>query len=171
VAEFKSLGVTWSVTIDAYKIRTVRTRREFDLGAQDGQQLRALSADPVLAAEILWDLVESQAKAANVAEEAFFAALTGDVGEQAAFALFDAIIDFFPRGRREALRRLLDKDREIEAAGLDLAVGKLTNQETTQSLLDRLSRDIDAALAQALGATPSKSVSDSPASSAAPPPV
>lgn len=170
MAEFKTLGISWSVTIDVLKVRRVRERRDrLDLAAQDGTQLRKLAEDVVLAADVLWDLVETQASAANISQEAFFSALGGDDGDRAAQALFDAIIDFFPKGRRAALRRLLDKDREMETAGLDLAVTKLSSEETTRALMGKLEADIDAALDAAINGTPYAKSTGSPASSASTP--
>lgn len=172
MAEFKTLGISWSVTIDVLKVRRVRERRGgLDLAAQDGTQLRKLAGDVVLSSEVLWDLVESQAAAANISQEAFFSALGGDDGDRAAQSLFDAIIDFFPKARREALRRLRDTDAEMETAGLDLAVTKLSSEETTRALMGKLEADIDAALDAAINGTRFAKSTDLPASSASTPPA
>lgn len=114
-------GRSWSIRIDVSAIRKVRTKRGVDLAKVMGSQeeLQKLLDDPCLWVDVLWDLIEEQAETQGVIPEAFAHALIGDSFEAANNALIEAIIDFFPSSRREILRRLLSKVKEMEALSLE----------------------------------------------------
>lgn len=114
-------GRSWSIRIDVSAIRKVRTKRGVDLAKVMGSQeeLQKLLDDPCLWVDVLWDLVEEQAETQGVDPEAFAHGLIGDSFEAANNALIEAIIDFFPSSRREILRRLLNKVKEMETLSLE----------------------------------------------------
>lgn len=114
-------GRSWNIRIDVAAIRQVRAKRGVDLAKVMGSQeeLQKLLDDPCLWVDVLWDLVEQQAKTQGVDPEAFAHGLIGDSFEAANNALIEAIIDFFPSSRREILRRLLSKVKEMETLSLE----------------------------------------------------
>lgn len=113
-------GRRWSIRIDVAAIRKVRTKRGVDLAKVMGSQeeLNKLIEDPCLWVDVLWDLVEEQANTQGVTAEVFAHGLAGDAFESASTALIEAIIDFFPSSRREILRRLLGKVKQMESLKL-----------------------------------------------------
>jgi hypothetical protein len=119
-------GRKWSLRVDVAAIRKVRSKRGVDLAKVMGSQeeLQKLLDDPCLWVDVIWDLIEEQATTQGVDPESFAHGLAGDSFEAANNALIESIIDFFPSGRREILRRLLSKVKEMESLNLE----KVTQQ-------------------------------------------
>lgn len=113
-------GRNWNIRIDVAAIRHVRAKRGVDLAKVMGSQeeLSKLIDDPCLWVDVLWDLIEEQANTQGVTAEAFAHGLAGDAFESASTALIEAIIDFFPTSRREILRRLLGKVKQMDKVKL-----------------------------------------------------
>lgn len=114
-------GRKWSLRVDVNALRKVRSKRGIDLAKIIGSQeeLNKLIDDPCLWVDIIWDLIEQQASTQQVTPQMFGEALAGDAFESASSALLEAIIDFFPAGRREILRRLLAKVRQYESKQIE----------------------------------------------------
>jgi len=114
------LGNNWSLRIDINAIRKVRSKRGIDLAKVISSQdeLNRLVDDPCMWVDVIWDLIEEQAKSKSVTEEMFAHGLLGDAIERATSALLQAIVDFFPTSRREILQRLLMKVKQMEATKL-----------------------------------------------------
>lgn len=114
-----SKGREWLVAIDgAAAVKRVRTLTGIDIwkAADAGlDQLRAVLADVVALADVLYAVVRPEADARKVSDEEFAAGLSGDVLEAAATALVEAVIDFFPTARRDQLRRAVAIGRAVLA--------------------------------------------------------
>ena len=93
-------GRTWSVTLNVLQMKRIRAHLGIDLvnvitldagGKGKVDLVDRIANDPCLLVDILWVLVEEQAKAINVTDEQFGAALAGESIENATRAFLDAL--------------------------------------------------------------------------------
>ena len=106
---------SWSLAINTATIKRVKEALGVNLmDAVGGQLIDKIAADPALFADVLFVLVKPQADAAGVSDVDFGEALAGDEIESASLAFINAMVDFFPKGRREVLGRAI-------AAGMEKA--------------------------------------------------
>lgn len=119
-------GKPWTLTVNVGTVKRVKGLAKVDLlDLKDGNLFTELSSDPVKLGDVLWVLCEEEAKASNVSELQFAAALAGDALEAATNALLEEIVDFFPRPQREVLRKALAKGREVQEKQLAAAMRHL----------------------------------------------
>jgi hypothetical protein len=110
-------GRTWTVEINVTAIRRLRAVNAIDVielvalvddRADPFPGIRRLSNDPILAADLLWSLVESQAAAAGITMEQFGLGLAGEALAGAVHALILALAEFCPEAsKREALKKMV----------------------------------------------------------------
>lgn len=134
---FKAGGREWLVTIDGPKIKRVRESLNVDLGARDCKQFDALTSDPVLAGDVLCELLRKDIDAAGIGQDVFLGYLTGDEGEAAGNALIEAIIDFFPSRQRSLLREMLAKNQSVMMAADQVAREELNDPQTLEAMTAR----------------------------------
>ncbi len=119
-------GRSWSTAINVNTIKRVRELAGINLlEVFDGQLLNRLSGDPELLVNALYAMCKPQANERSVTEQAFAELLVGDVIEQAATALVQGLIDFFPKDRREVLRRLWTATGKAQTEAINLVTVKL----------------------------------------------
>lgn len=117
MAEFvDASGNAWQVRVDVSTIKRVRDKYGIDLAKilSSQKDLMKLADDVVLLVDTLFAVVNQQAVERGIDAEQFACSLSGDVIEHATNALMEAIIDFFPQGRRTILRQLWEKVREAD---------------------------------------------------------
>jgi hypothetical protein len=152
-------GREWTVALDGPTIREVRKACGVDLAAVDGSASEKLRDDPVLLVDSLWVICRAQALAARVTDAEFGKALVGDAIEFATEALIEAINDFFPSRRREALKTLTARMKETREAGMEDALELLTNPETQSkvrtAMKQNAQKEIDNLLTRLSSATES----------------
>jgi hypothetical protein len=115
-----------------------------------GESLMKLATDPYTTANVLYLLCEAQCEKAGVTDEQFGEALAGDVIDEAAQALMDELVDFFPKRQREALRTMLARISAVQDQGAELGTAKLKGALTDEMIrreMDNASREIDLLLA------------------------
>jgi len=127
-------------------------------------------SDPVTLVRVLWHLIEDQATAIGVTPEDFGGAMGGDALDDAAAALDQALVDFFPRSLRRVMEAAQAKIREIETRAADQAVATINDPRTAaaaDAMLSRLGTESLAALEKKMSrlTTRSPSATSSPASS------
>ena len=127
-------GKEWIVALDGPTIREVRKAVGVDLAATDGRAADQLYNDPVVLVDSLWIVCRSQANAAGITGEQFGRALVGDPIDSATDALIEAINDFFPKRRREAMKTLTARMKETREAGMEDALATLTDPELGQQI-------------------------------------
>ncbi len=142
-------GREWRFTINIPEARRIRQRVGIDL--LDGRQLKDAVEDQLRWIDLMFAIVEPQAKASGVTDEMFGLALEGCLDE-ATEALTGEIADFFRRlgrvkaaeamevgmeaGRdyqskidqrlnRDTIRAMIDRELEKDLADLDAAIAKL----------------------------------------------
>jgi hypothetical protein len=141
---------TWAITVNVAAIKRVRELLAvniLEIADSKGKLLERLVEDPCLLCDVLWCLVKPEAEAKGISDEEFGRALGGDALDQATDALLTEIADFFPRSRREVLRRILKKLSTLQDKASALAMTKLDDPD-----LDvQLEREMTAALETAWG--------------------
>lgn len=146
------LGNEWTTEINVNTIRRVKEIAAVNLmDALDGHVLHRLSEDPEAMAKTLWAICKPQADAKNVNDAAFAEGLTGEALEQAGSALIEALIRFFPKSRREVLRRVWEEINNGEASVVQMAMEKLdseTMKATISQIVQNASNQIDQQLTE-----------------------
>ena len=115
-------GREWQVVLNVFQMKRVRAALGIDLVnvielEKDGQvkvdMIDRIANDPCLLVDILWVLVQEQAKPLNVTDEQFGTALAGDAIEAATKAFLDELVDFFPGARRLFLKKAVELARKF----------------------------------------------------------
>ena len=110
-------GREWNVHVTAWHLQQLHKKLDLKLNViVDRCVAGFMSSDPALVGQVLWVLIESDAKARSVEEESFTKSLNGDTFEAALAALTDALIDFFPSAVRGPLRKgvAAARDRQLQ---------------------------------------------------------
>ena len=140
-------GHTWDLAINVNTVKRVRQLTEVNLlDVFDGQLLARLAGDPELLVNILYAVCQPQAERTSVSEEAFAELLVGDAIEEAATALVQGLIDFFPKDRREVLGRLWTATGKAQVETSKLVASKLdasTIDTAIEAALRQASDQID----------------------------
>lgn len=157
----------WNVDVEVDALKRVRSLTGFDLltMAQDAAAVQRIAADPVLLCDVLYALLKPQAETAKINDEAFGQGLAGDAIEDAAKALMEGLIGFFPRERRELLQKAADKHREMQAR-LSTRKRELILKRLDEAVAEAERKEL-ATLSPTLG-KPSTASPESPASTPAP---
>lgn len=105
----------WVVKIDPVLVDEVHA--ETKQGNEEGvslykllegkfEQFRELLENPPLLLNVVYILVREQAQAKKLDERSFLRGMNGDAIEAASEALFDALVEFAPKKKRELLGKL-----------------------------------------------------------------
>ena len=144
--QFKdSADRTWELSVTVGTIRRVRDLVHVDLmeliGGDEGgnpELLTRLAADPVLLVDVLYAICKPQCDQAGVSDVEFGESLLGDAIDHATTALLEAIVDFFPSGRRPALTTILERAKTVDqmlTERLNQAAETMDPAEVVDSLL------------------------------------
>lgn len=118
-------GRTW--TFDINWLTATRCLKEtgvdlFNILKDGLGKVSALLQDPIEMMSVFTCLLAEQMKAQKVTPEDFARSFSGDVVEDSARAFCEALADFFPGPKRQLIRGLLEKGKEIEAAMIGKAM-------------------------------------------------
>ena len=167
MSTFKDLNdKSWTVALDGPMIRAVRQTTctlgnacashgpkdgepkqpcdGVDLAAIDGSAAQRMQLDPLLLHDTLWILCEAQARDAQIASPAFYAAVCGDATERGFAAIEQAISDFFPSRKRTLLTSLLSKQHQMSDKAYAMAQAKLENPALETAVMAKLEAQLDA---------------------------
>lgn len=138
----------WVLALDAPTIRKIKEILGINLADIKSDPIAALESDPVTLVDVLWLAVEDKAAAIGVTDIAFGKSLSdgdGAIIGAATEALAEAILNFFPPGKRSHLRSLFEKNREIQTKAADLALARLSNQteKLATAVADQISTEMD----------------------------
>ncbi len=169
--EFRDdLGRPWQVALTvlaAMRVRDTVTiprdgqRVPFDLIdlSAIGETMQALRGQYSIVAEALYAICSKQADDRKVSREEFLDGLKGDALDNAAKALEEELIDFFPLRLRKMLGTLAAKMTEATQAALDQAEKQMT--ETTGEELLALSGTRSGSVPESSASIPESGPTDS----------
>ena len=113
---------TWQIALNVYEMKRVRAILGVDLVnvialGKDGKVqvdlIDRIANDPCLLVDILWVLVEAEAKEQGVSDVDFGSSLAGAAIEEATKAFLDELVDFFPGARRLFLKKAVEVSRQF----------------------------------------------------------
>ena len=114
-------GRSWQIALNVYEMKRVRAILGVDLVnvialGKDGKVqvdlIDRIANDPCLLVDILWVLVEAEAKEQGVSDVDFGSSLAGAAIEEATKAFLDELVDFFPGARRLFLKKAVEVSRQ-----------------------------------------------------------
>jgi hypothetical protein len=117
VASFQDTqGRAWEVTVNYGAMRRVRDSLSVNLmELVGGPLLERVTADPVLLIDILYWVLKPQADERKITPDDFAEIFDGDSVYAASMALRESVINFFPKDKREAALRMVERvDRMAE---------------------------------------------------------
>ena len=115
-------GRSWQIALNVYEMKRVRSVLGVDLVnvitlGKDGKVqvdlIDRIANDPCLLVDILWVLVEAEAKEQGVSDVDFGSSLAGAAIEEATKAFLDELVDFFPGARRLFLKKAVEVSRQF----------------------------------------------------------
>ena len=128
-------GREWAIEVTVAAVKRVRSLIQVDLlEAADGKLLEKLASDPVLLCDVVFCLVQPEAKAKGISDEDFGRGLAGEAIERATSAFLEELVDFFPPARRRLLSKALGKLRLLETKAFAVAEKRLDSPELDQEL-------------------------------------
>lgn len=117
-----STGRKWTVEINVAIVKRIKSSLQIDLLDVLGDNLiDRLSSDPILLCDLLYVTCKDQADAEGITDEQFGKAMAGDAIDGATEAFLNELVDFFPKGRRGAMRKVLDKTTALQARAIQTA--------------------------------------------------
>jgi len=119
-------GDEWLVEFTVSKVRRAKTELNVDIRNIDEELFRNLAMDAELIGSLIYLVCEPQIEARGLNDETFFDRFDGDTVEASGNALFEALIDFFPSQRRDALRMVKDRLDDLDGRLLSKAKTYLT---------------------------------------------
>ena len=114
-------GREWQVVLNVFQMKRIRAALGVDLINvieldKDGQvrvdMIDKIANDPCLLVDILWVLVETQAKDEGVSDVDFGSSLAGEAITAATSAFLDELVDFFPGAKRLFLKKAVEVSRK-----------------------------------------------------------
>ena len=146
---------TWTVTVNVDSIKRVRSLLHIDLmEAVEGKLIERLIGDPVLLCDVIYCVCKEDADAKGITDEEFGRAMAGDAIELATTALLEELVDFFPQGKRQLLRKALAKLETLQETMLAVVSERLDSPELDAELLAELRK-----LGDSSGGSPASSES------------
>lgn len=148
----------WVLRITTGAIQKIRHHLDIDLADLTGKVEKQLE-DEVTLVNVLWLLVEDEAKSRGVSDVQFGEALVGDAIDAATLALLEAKVDFFPSRKRAILREVAAKTAAVREKADALVMAKLNDptlqEEMAKAMESRLNAEVQAALTRLRSATSS----------------
>ena len=114
-------GREWQIALNVYEMKRIRAVLGVDLvnvitldkeGAVKVDLVDRIANDPCLLVDILWVLVESQAKEEGVSDVEFGSSLSGAASDSAPAAVRDSLVYFFPGAKRLFLKKAVEVSRK-----------------------------------------------------------
>ncbi len=141
-------GREWNMSVTIGSARMVKDQFDVDLLRFDERLIGRLSAEMVLMADIVYLLIEQQAKGRDVTREAFFDALDGNALEAAKEALIEATVDYLPVSRQAQVRAALAKIKELDERLIEEASKRLNDPDFINGVIAELEQKFLASASQ-----------------------
>jgi hypothetical protein len=147
-------GRTWMLAVNVDSIKRVRALCNIDLlSIVDGKLIDLLMANPIQVVDVAYAICKPQADQLGVTDEQFGAAMSGDAIDGATTALLEDLTDFFPKGRRMALKAALAKVMEAESRSLTRATANIQKIDI-ESLMQPSAGDSSTSLPASVASIP-----------------
>ena len=156
-------GRSWIIEINYTSLRRVHALTGINLTRivePRSNVMEQLTGDPFILFDCLIAILQPQLDEKQITAEQFGEALDEESGDKASMALIEAIIDFFPEGKRMLLRRALTKvltaAERRQLATLDKALQAVESPEFSQAIetaLDEASQLTSGSSATSLAAS------------------
>ena len=144
----------WRIALTVGAVKRINSDLDIDLADITNEAVMAKLMEPMILFEVIWRLVsmtdQAHAEYAEVTDEQFACSMGGDSIDGAVLAFREAWVDFFPKGRREALKTLLAKQAEVEAKAIEVFEDRMKDPKTMKLAETAIRNGIDGAL-QKLG--------------------
>jgi len=125
-----SEGRNWIVPINVATMKRVKDACDVDLtDAVNGKLIEQLLVDMIKFVDVLYILCKDDADKLNVTDFDFGRSLGGDSLEAATEAFCEALVDFFPKTRREVMRKARRKRNELDQRAAAVLSKQLDNPE------------------------------------------
>lgn len=133
---------TWTLAMNMDAVHRVIAVAGVNLSeAGDGDLIAQLSQNMVLFAHVLYAMCKPEADAQNMSDADFAKGLSGDVIETATATFLAELTDFFPRSRRELIKKAVGKMETIQklaAERLGERIDQMDAEKVVAGLLSRL---------------------------------
>lgn len=136
-----SQGRTWPLRIVVSTIDAVRQDAGVDLLEILGGDLMDRLDDPVTLARVAYAICKTEAEKQGIDRDSFVDSISGDVIDQLAQALTDAIVDFLPESKRRLVQPALQMYAKMRQELMDQAVENM-NPELIQKAIDELKDEL-----------------------------
>ena len=156
-------GRSWTIEINYTSLRRVHALTGINLTRivePRSNVMEQLTGDPFILFDCLIAILQPQLDEKQITAEQFGEALDEESGDKASMALIEAIIDFFPEGKRMLLKRALTKvltaAERRQLATLDKALQAVESPEFSQAIetaLDEASQLTSGSSATSLAAS------------------
>jgi hypothetical protein len=130
-------GTDWTIDLTVEALMRVKELADVDLLDLE-KSCYLMADDRLLQARVLYALCKPQCDERGKSMEQFFGLLTGEALIAAAETIPEEVLSFFPKPRREAVRRAMEKKLEIEAAGGVMVIEKIGGLDVQRMLRDAL---------------------------------
>lgn len=118
----------WIVRLTGPVIRDIQDTFGFKLTELDADPINQLANDPAMFVDVLFLLCENQAKGRAMDSRAFGECLEPGL-DGPLEAVKEAIVSFFPAGKRSAIRAALKASEQVQNKAVEILSGKLTDPE------------------------------------------
>ena len=127
----------WICKVDIATLKRLRSI-DIDVLSDKFTGINLMVNDMVKLAEGLVEICHNQIAERKMSTDDFLSALSGDAIEHASIAMIDAVIDFFPKSRREILKKAFQKSRDIAEKELEKQLkkaNKLIDEMDSESVM------------------------------------
>lgn len=136
-------GLEWTITVNVNTLKRVKSALSVDLlDVAGGPLLQQIFSDPILLCDVIYVVCQPQADENKITDEQFGERLGGDSIEHATAALLEGLTDFFPRKRRQVLKKAIARCQELEAEILDEAERRIKGPEIKAEIEKKMGRPI-----------------------------
>jgi hypothetical protein len=155
-------GRTWTIAVTVGSVKRVKSLLGINLyECAGGSLLDRLANDIEMLVDLIYVLCKPEADKANVTDEQFGEALSGDAIDHATTAFKEELVIFFPSGQREVMRAALAKADDVQKRAMTLALEKIDSMDPEQLIRDSLNESPGESPDDSEESTPKDSPSES----------
>lgn len=143
-------GHAWTIELSAPVVRDVRDQLGINLTALDADPFSQLAADPVLLVDVLYVLCREEANKLGISSRDFGMRLGSDL-DKPTEAVLDAIVNFFPAGKRSVVRSAYLANQESMRRADEILLRKIQDPQNQNRVAEANAKKMDAVLEKLLG--------------------